>query len=169
MARTRFEHDDRDDYQPPRRRQSSPALVIGLVVGGLMLLGALVCSGAMLWFGLRVEQTQRERDEAAAADAPIAMPVVKDGVDPARLGGGNRARLGGVKLVYTRDKFKTLVMGKTTDEVIAAVGQPDGTQERPDGTRTTWHYDNRVTNPATTKPSSCILEFKDGKVVEVRW
>jgi len=171
MPRDRFgDADDHDDYPAhPPRKSGNPALVIGLVVGGLMLLGAVVCGGVMIWFGARVEQTQRERDEAAAAKAPIAMPVVKDGVDPARLGGENRARLGGVKLVYTREEFKTLVMGKTPEEVIAAVGQPDSTQERPDGTQTTWHYDNRVTNSATTKPSTGILEFKDGKVAEVRW
>ena len=80
MARTRFEHDDRDDYQPPRPRQSSPALVIGLVVGGLMLLGrwsaaGRCCGSACGWNRHNGSVTR------PPLHAPIAMPVVKDGVD----------------------------------------------------------------------------------------
>lgn len=169
------EHDDADDYRDdyhPRRRKTSgtnPVLIVALVVGGLLVVGFVVCGGLMfLW---RMEPIAPAPGQpAAVVEANVIQPAGgKEGVEPARLGGENRARLGGVKLVYTREEFKTLVMGKTPEEVIAAVGQPDSTQERPDGTQTTWHYDNRVTNPATTKPSTGILEFKDGKVVEVRW
>ena len=69
----------------------------------------------------------------------------------------------GAKLVYTRDEFKALVLGKTEAEVIAAVGRPDIT------TNQQWRYQLRVMNPAIGKPDRAVIVFDNGVVAEVRW
>ncbi len=54
-----------------------------------------------------------------------------------------------VRKTYTRDQFRQLVIGKTPDEVIKAVGKPDRTQDFA-GTRA-WYYDRITTDPITGK------------------
>jgi hypothetical protein len=71
--------------------------------------------------------------------------------------------------VWTRDEFRAAVMGKTPEEVIAAVGRPSDTSDAPDGSPETWYYWGRVTNPATGKADRGMLDFEGGKVAGVRW
>ena len=69
------EHDERDDYhEGPRGRppsQSNPALIIGLVLGGVM--SALLCGGMMLWFGTRVVQVEKDNKADIAKLQAISL------------------------------------------------------------------------------------------------
>ncbi len=71
--------------------------------------------------------------------------------------------------VYTRDEFRAATMGKTPEQVIAAVGRPNTTMDNTDGTPGTWQYWSKVMNPNTGKPDDGKLDFKGGVVAEVRW
>src|SRR4051812_16005132 len=69
---------------------------------------------------------------------------------------------------WTRDEFKALVMGKTPDEVIAAVGKPDETRE--DDRGQTWYYKNRTLDPITSKADYQVrVRFRDGLVANVTY
>lgn len=69
---------------------------------------------------------------------------------------------------YTRDEFRKLVVGKTPDEVIAAVGRPDSTQDS--GRDPTWYYDSRTRDPVSGKIDfHAQVIFQDGKVVRVNY
>ena len=69
---------------------------------------------------------------------------------------------------YTREKFRELVIGKTPDEVIAAVGKPDRTVES--GTAVFWYYDARTTDPATGQADKkAQVVIRNGKAAEVNY
>jgi hypothetical protein len=53
------------------------------------------------------------------------------------------------KNVYPREEFRRLVVGKTSLEVLQAVGKPDGTSDV--GDRQLWYYDCRTLEPASGK------------------
>lgn len=69
---------------------------------------------------------------------------------------------------YTRGEFRALVVGKTKEQVIAALGRPFSTADRIDGT-STWYYRDKVLNPATTLVEDGIIEFNVDLAVDVRW
>jgi hypothetical protein len=70
--------------------------------------------------------------------------------------------------VYTRQEFRDLVMGKTEDEVIAAVGKPDETTE--DGDAIRWTYEGRVRDPGPGQPAATpVVVFREGKAAEVQY
>ena len=122
MALDRF-HDEEDDYgdDTPPRKSTNPALVIGLVLSGL-LVGLVVCAGlAMFVFW------------AAPSPAPPRKAAAVD--------------TGATKQVYTRDAFATLVVGKTKDEVLKILGQPESTNEGAES----WRYLEVTTDPVTGK------------------
>lgn len=67
---------------------------------------------------------------------------------------------------WTREEFRKTVVGKTPDEVIAAVGKPDRTNDFDD--RKSWFYKELTTDPITDKVDKSItVRFKDGRVYEV--
>jgi hypothetical protein len=71
---------------------------------------------------------------------------------------------------FDRREFGELLLGKTEDQVIAAVGWPDRTEEMAKGrSAKTWFYSGRVRNPGTGKAETAIVEFEDGKAVLVHW
>jgi hypothetical protein len=148
--------DNRDDYDDrPRGKKSNAPPIIALVVGGGLFL-LLVCGGVLVLLGWVAMPGRQVAQNAAAppTDAAVIQPA-----------GGKE----GEKRTYTREEFRQLVMGKTPEEVIAAVGRPSSTNDNPDSSPRTWYYWSRVTNPATGKPDSGILEFAGGKVSQVRW
>jgi len=75
---------------------------------------------------------------------------------------------GVVTRTYTREEFRTAVVGKTEAEVIAAVGKPDSTSDS--GTKM-WIYKNRTTDPVTgkTDPSAFVHFGRDGAVETVNY
>jgi outer membrane protein assembly factor BamE (lipoprotein component of BamABCDE complex) len=158
--RDEFEDEDDAGYlppppPPPRPRQgSNPTVIILVVLGAVALVGLIVCGGMFAWLvGGR------------GVDAPANQPAPEARVIEPAVGKDGTIR----QQIFTRDKFKQLVMGKTPEEVIAAVGRPNATDDRPDGSPETWYYYGRVTNPATGKADSGKVEFENGKVVGVRW
>ncbi len=71
--------------------------------------------------------------------------------------------------VYTRDEFKTMVDGKTPNEVIEAIGRPNSTNDTSLGNPYRWHYYNKVLNPVTQKYDTGIVQFEDGRANSVQW
>jgi hypothetical protein len=144
--------DDYGDRRPSARSGMSPVLIIVLVVGGVLVVGAVLCGGFLL-FSARAVRDAAEEQAAVQADA--AARAAKAGTAKA-----------GTKRVWTRDEFRKLVMGKTPDEVVAAVGQPDGTDE--DGGRPVWTYRGRTKDPGTGKTDAAVsVRFARGSVIEV--
>jgi len=73
---------------------------------------------------------------------------------------------GDTKRTYLRKEFRKLLVGKTPDEVIAAVGGPDSTSQ--DGDSIKWTYRKRTIDPATGQVDAAIfVHFTDGKVSNV--
>jgi hypothetical protein len=141
MSRRRY--DEEDDYRDgPPRKGTNPAVWIGLGVG--VVFGGVVLLGCLGYFVM---------GRAAVAPAPGAAPATVAG--PA-------------KKLYTRDEFKRLVMGKTMEEVKAAVGPPETTQE---GAVVRWYYKDQTTDPITGKTDySAQVNFgDDGRVESVRF
>ena len=70
---------------------------------------------------------------------------------------------------YTRDEFRKLVIGKSPDEVIAAVGKPNSTQDYGKGS-VNWYYDQRTTDPVTGNlDNTAQLIFENGRVASVNY
>jgi hypothetical protein len=131
--------DDSGDDLPRRKSGMSPGLVLGLVLGGVLFVTVIV--GGLVF-------------------AVVAGP---------KAGATQRAADAAAARVWTRDEFRAAVMGKTPEEVIAAVGRPTSTSDHPDGSPWIWYYDGRVTNPATQQADDGILDFEGGRVAGVRW
>jgi hypothetical protein len=163
MSRDRYgeEDDYRDDHPSRPRPSTNPALIVGLILGGVVL-GVLVCGGlfAMMAFrggGAQVPQAQ-------VADETTVDVGPENEVDINPLGG----KEGDATKVYSRDEFKRLVLGKSPEEVIAAVGRPASFHNE-DDEPIRWHYSQRALNPATGKADSAWVEFVDRKVIRVSW
>ncbi len=70
--------------------------------------------------------------------------------------------------VFAREDFSRLVMGKSEEEVIAAVGRPDVTGEG-GGTRF-WHFKKRTRDPITQSEDTDVqVVIKEGKVVNINY
>jgi threonine dehydrogenase-like Zn-dependent dehydrogenase len=149
-----------DDRDEPRRDEDrgtpTAVLVLGLLV--LLVLGLGVVGG-MYWLlsarqsaqqavAMHEQMVARERAEQAAARQPVP-PADR----PAPL---------------TRDEFKAKVMGKTPEQVIEAVGNPD--RKDAEGADSTWHYDRRTIGPGSkAADATARLAFKDGVVAVVHF
>jgi hypothetical protein len=147
----RFEDDDRD-RPPDRPPATSPVLIIALLVGGVLLLGAVACAGlGLVWF--RAAEEVRQDEAAARAEAksgPAAVVIDK------------------AQHLYTREEFWQLVIGKTPDEVRAALGKPDEVKE--DGDEVRWTYRGRIKDPEPGKAAPTpVVVFRDGKAAEVTY
>jgi hypothetical protein len=151
MPRYDDERDERGDYRDgPPRKSSNTGLIIGIVSAVVVIFGvvAIGCLGMLMWGGAR---------------APVAVQQQAGPV-------GNVADEK-QKKTYTRAEFTKLVMGKTMDEVKAALGKPDTTQERatePDSP--TWYYDKVTVDPVTgKKDDSAQVIFEKGKVARINY
>jgi hypothetical protein len=132
----------------------SPVVIIALVVGGILLLGAVACAG----LGLFWARSARDVEQRAAVQAQAE--VVKE-ADPAKADAGTRR-------VYTPEEFRQRVIGKTPDEVRAALGEPD--QIREDGNVVRWTYRGRLKDPEPGKAAPTpVVVFRNGKAVEVQY
>jgi hypothetical protein len=144
--------DERDDYDDqPRRQGMNPGVIVALVVGGVLLLGCIACAGLGLlgWMAAPVAQGP----PVAVQGGPVGGP------------GQAKTKAAEGKRVYIRDEFRQLVMGKTPDEVLAAVGRPDETAEG--GGVTRWTYRDRVRAAPGEGAASPVVVFRDGKAAEV--
>ena len=140
MSRRR---DDRryeeDDYRDGPRK-ANPAVWIVLAILGVGVVGVLLVGVAITLMWTR-----------SAAQPVVAPPV------------------SAAKKTYSREEFRTLVMGKTMDEVRAALGNPSRTSE-PGGGNLYWEYFAATFDPETGKTDiSAQLVFKNGKVASVNF
>jgi hypothetical protein len=70
--------------------------------------------------------------------------------------------------VYTRADFSRLVLGKSEDEVIDAVGRPNETSEDDDARY--WHFKKRTFDPMTQeKDENVQVIIKGGKVANINY
>lgn len=149
--RDRFDDDERDDYRDrPPKKSGNSTMLIGILVGGGAVAAFLViaCVVAILVWG-----------KGQPPNPPNANDAV---IKPA---GGKE----GEKKSYTRDEFKKLAVGKTSEQLIATFGRPDMTFDHEDSSPRRWYYRNRVLNPATNKVEGVWINFSDGKSESVEW
>jgi uncharacterized protein (DUF58 family) len=134
-------YDDDDERDPPPRRESiGPAVVLFIVLAvlGLFALGA----GALF-----VARASRTAQAEAGAEAQAAATAAHG--------------------VYTRQRFRLLLLDNTPDEVVAAVGKPDSTQDPGDGSPN-WSYHQRTRGPVSGEiDGKAQVVFKDGRVTAV--
>jgi outer membrane protein assembly factor BamE (lipoprotein component of BamABCDE complex) len=72
------------------------------------------------------------------------------------------------KKIYTRNEFRNLVVGKTGDEVLRAVGKPESTQDM--GSGQYWYYREMTKDPVTDKiDASAQVIFEGGRAVRVNY
>lgn len=70
--------------------------------------------------------------------------------------------------VFARPEFSRLVLGKSEEEVIKAVGRPDETSE--DDEARYWHFKKRTLDPLTQeKDAEVQVIIKDGKVANINY
>jgi len=67
----------------------------------------------------------------------------------------------------SREQFHSLVIGKTTDEVIKSVGPPDSRWSPEDGSFELWKYWERTSNDGMLDPFY-MIRFVNGKVENAR-
>jgi hypothetical protein len=150
----RHQWDDGDDdyrQRPQPRPSASPVLVISLVVGGLLLVGAVACGGLALFW-------TRSADRAANEQAAVVAEA-----EGARVAAQAKAK---AAEVYTRDGFRALVLGKAPAEVRALLGPPKRETESPK--RVVWHYQGRTSDPATSQlDGEAQVVFENDRVVRV--
>ena len=136
----------------PRRLIKSSALPAAILVGFGVL--AVVCTGivvVMVLFGLRAT---RQVEELSRIEADTKTAAAKAEAEAA-------------KATKTRDEWRTLLVGKSKDEVLKEAGEPDRTD---DGTGD-WSYDRRSIDPISgnTDPTMWVRFDKSGKVVRVEF
>src|SRR5262245_38761349 len=150
------EFDDADDVYghpapPPHRTRTTnaPAVILAIVLG-VGMLSAVVCGGVLLFAW---------RSVPAAPPQPVpANPGVVNNADPSL-----PVAKPGARRLYMRQEFKNLVMGKTAEGVLAAVGKPDATTEN--GTQT-WIYRRATRDPFTGKVDGAVyVDFNAAGVV----
>jgi hypothetical protein len=152
MPRHQWDDGD-DDYRerPQPRPSASPVLVIALVVGGLLLVGAVACGGLALFWTRSADRAANEQ-AAIVAEAEGARVVAEAKVKAAK--------------VYTRDEFRALVLGKTPAEVRALLVPPKRETQSPK--RVVWHYQERTSDAATTRlDQEAQVVFENELVVRV--
>jgi hypothetical protein len=175
--------DYRDDFSSDRpRKTTNPALVVGLVLGGVLLLVLLVCGGFAAVFLFRGADPPGPMavQQAAVADAAIRQPDPVLGPEPAVPDAGATR-----PTTLSRKDFEDKVRDKTRNEVIAAVGRPNETREKVlqygpvfEGGKNTgervpyyfdwWIYRDRVINETTGKPYSAVrVRFNENGKADV--
>jgi hypothetical protein len=143
--------DDEDDVLGERPRKSQGGFPVWAIVLACALpIGVVVLVvGGLALFWARGDSTNAQR-----AEAHVEFVAARE------------ASKTGMKIVYTRDVFKALVMNKTTDEVIVAVGRPDSTVDL--GNRPLWIFNNRTTDPITGNlDPTATVTIEGGRVVSV--
>jgi hypothetical protein len=161
----RFDNDD-DIPSAGKGKRGFPGWAFVLLCA-VPIVAVVVIGGAFAFF------TSQRAGDVRVADGQvrhIEMRTPSVGVasrDGKMIGPAGNAN-DGTKKVYARDEFKELVMGKSFEELIAAVGQPD--QSVDSGFGLTYHYLNRTKDPATDKIDPSVeLWFENGKVVKVNY
>lgn len=126
-------------FDRTRRKPNKTLVVVLSVLGVMVLLCGGVSAAALVWTKRTVEGVQKRLK--AEEEAHQKDPKTK---------------------VYGRDEFRSMLMGKTENEVLDAVGRPTNTR---DGS---WTYDDRTRDPITGKTGLAFVRFdSDKRVVRV--
>ena len=113
-GRDRFPDEDDmygDKSTPPRpRKPTNPALVLGLVLGGVLLLVVLICGTFAAMFFMRMDHQARQAaaESAMVETAPPVRPDNAPGGQVRPMGKGPGAR----PVPYSRKDFEAKVRGK---------------------------------------------------------
>jgi outer membrane protein assembly factor BamE (lipoprotein component of BamABCDE complex) len=142
MPRNRRDRRDRyeDDEDDEPRKSGISGVALGVIIGGSVLLLVVVAvCGGLLWFGALGARQAEQQQKKQEATLP------------------------------TRDEFRTKIMGKTADEVIALIGKPDTTQDHGGGDQN-WYYDHVSRDPVNGKTDTSVqVIFENGRVVKVNF
>lgn len=95
--------------------------------------------------------------EGRSGSAESARPAARSGETTA-----------GADSVMTREQFRTAVMGKTAEQVIAAVGRPESTSDY--STVSAWYYEKKTKDPITGKidiSAQVLFDKETGRVRSV--
>lgn len=137
MGRRRDEYDDEDDRVGKPPRGGLPPGV--WVLRGVAVVGAVMLFGAIALTAGRQVETRPAQTEPAT----------------------------GVIQKPTRDEFKKLVLGKTPDEVLKAVGKPSSRADDNGGER--WFFVDPCYDPVSGSTDHWVpVIFRNGRVSEVQ-
>ncbi len=145
--------DDRDGPDPRRSTGGNPVLLILLLVGGLFAVLALV---AVVGMGFLFMARSAEMEHAE-------MRMV---MEEQRAIAESENRAVSASRIYTREGFKSVVTGKTEQEVEDTLGKP--TRIVQDGPTSHWEYEKRTfeATTGTTDPTVKVTFFA-GRVTAV--
>ena len=125
-----------DDEYERKRPASKTGLIVGITIAGAVFFGFLALVAGLVVWGGKKPPTVGHIPEVASGKT------------------------------YTRAEFRKLVMGKTAEQVKAAVGVPSSTNE---GDTVSWNYMSRTVDEVTGKTDfMALVTFgKDGRVEDV--
>ncbi len=137
------------------------ALALGIPAG----LCVLACGGCLTLAGINAAASA---GRSGAGDGPAdARPApAAAGAEPAKpAGGGGNVR---ANRNLKRDEFRNLVLGKSPEELVAAIGKPNSTQDTELGVF--WYYENVAGDPVTGKRSMLVqITIENGRVTGVNF
>jgi hypothetical protein len=139
-------------------------MTLALMLGVPVCLVVLGCGGCLTLAALSPNAgAGRPGSGSGPVDvspAPAAARPV-----PAKSAGGGNVR---ANRNLQRDEFRALVLGKSPDELIAAIGKPNSTQDTEIGLW--WYYENVAVDPVTGKRSMLVqITIENGRVTGVNF
>lgn len=147
--------DDRDGPDPRRSGGGSSVLIVLLLVGGLFVVLAIV---AVVGLGFLVMARTTEREHAEMRMVAEEQRAIME----------SENRAVSASRIYTREDFKTVVTGKTEQEVENTLGKP--TRIVQDGPTSHWEYDQRTFEATTGATDPTVkVTFEFGRVTGVTY
>jgi hypothetical protein len=151
----KFSREDERDGEP--RQDTGGGGNTNILVVVLVLAGALVvaCGGGLVAFRFLAVRAEREQAEAAR-DAFVARVEAEQ----------VKAEVARPTTARTRDEWRTLLVGKTMDEVLKEAGKPDRTDDDGD-----WVYYSRSVDPVSGNldQTMWVIFDKLGRVERVKF
>jgi hypothetical protein len=155
VARTEDASHDDAGYEPPKKKTNAVLWVVVGVVTGVLF----VCVGGPVALTLMWADMAR-RDDLARQEIAARAEVEHEQAKRAEVV-AKKAR------VYDRTEFREVVMGKTEQEVLDAVGEPDRKEDKGADDLTSF-YTAKTLNPVTRKPdATTAVRFKSGRAEAV--
>lgn len=144
MGRRRDDDDEGYDDRPASRSQGGTPVAVWVLLGVAVAGAGALALGVVAVIASQAERQQRQTEQQQQQTEPVGK-------------------------LYTRDEFRKLLMGKTMDEVLKAIGKPESTSDTPDR-NPTWYYKNITHDPLTKETdSTTYVDFRRGRVEDVRF
>lgn len=128
----RRDDDESGEHEKPKKKGGLPGWALALIIVGAVL---LVCGGTV---GAAIYAMYSLAQSAVAAASGVQQQV--DAMPTAK------------KKKYTREEFRTMLIGKTKAEVLELVGKPYRTEEP--GSGNYWTYADITYDPINGKTDS---------------